>query len=41
MKKLIIAIIIVLILLYLGLRSETVQDFFDNLSKSHQAEIIN
>ena len=30
MKKVIIAIIILLILLYLGLRSEKVQDFFDN-----------
>ena len=40
MKKVIIAIIILLILLYLGLRSEKVQDFFNNLSKTHQVELI-
>jgi uncharacterized protein YoxC len=40
MKKVIIAIIILLILLYLGLRSEKVQDFIDNLRETHEVEII-
>ena len=40
MKKVIIAIIILLILLYLGLRSEKVQDLFNNLSQTRKVEII-
>jgi type IV secretory pathway TrbL component len=40
MKKVIIAIIVGLILLYFALRTETVQDLFDRLTKRHQVELI-
>lgn len=40
MKKVIIAIIIGLVLLYLALRSEKVQEFFDRLTKTHKVNLI-
>lgn len=40
MKKVIIGIIVALVLLFLALRSEKVQDFFDGLSKTHKVDLI-
>jgi hypothetical protein len=40
MKKVIIAIIIFLVLVYLALKTETVQSFFDRLSRDHKVDLI-
>ena len=40
MKKVIIGIIVVLVLLFLALRSEKVQDFLDRLSETHKVDLI-
>jgi len=40
MKKVIIGIIVALVLLFLALRSEKVQDFFDSLSETHKVDLI-
>ncbi|MHC5061286.1 MAG: hypothetical protein ACYTFK_09415 [Planctomycetota bacterium] len=40
MKKVIIAIIVLLVLLYFGLRSEKAQSFLNNLRENHQVELI-
>jgi hypothetical protein len=40
MKKVIIAIIILLILVYLAIKSEKVQSFFDRLTKDHKVNLI-
>ena len=40
MKKVIIGIIVALVLLFLALRSEKVQDFFNRLSETHKVDLI-
>ena len=40
MKKVIIAIIIFLVLVYLALKTETVQNFFNRLSRDHKVILI-
>jgi len=40
MKKVIIAIIILLILVYLAVKSEKVQSFFDRLTRDHKVNLI-
>ncbi len=40
MKKVIIAIIIFLALVYLALKSETVQSLFDRVGREHKVELI-
>ena len=40
MKKLVIVIIVLLVALFLALRSERVQDFLDRLSKTHKVNLI-
>jgi hypothetical protein len=40
MKKVIIAIIIFMILVYLAVKSETVQSFFDRLSRDHKVNLF-
>ncbi len=40
MKKVIIAIIILLILVYLALKTETVKSFFDRLTRGHKVNLI-
>ncbi len=40
MKKVIIAIIILLVALYFALRSEKAQRFLDDLSEGHKVDLI-
>ena len=40
MKKVIIAIIVLFLLLYFGLRSEKAQSFLDNLRENHNVDLI-
>ena len=40
MKKVIIAIIILLILAYLAVKSDTVQNYINKLSKTHKVNLI-
>ena len=40
MKKVIIAIIIILILAYLAVKSDTVQNYINKLSKTHKVNLI-
>ena len=40
MKKVVIVIIVALVLLFLALRSEKVQDFLDGFSETHKVDLI-